>query len=268
MWWNKDLFALKTSERSIGGYSIQQCEVEIVLDKSSIPSDTFVVLKVGARVYAGNDETTFKTTAESSFEWFKSQMAYTPELEVPATYDEGSEQSHEGETKEAVVDLSGMSAERVAAGQAAAPSGAMEVTSSSRIAILGAPSVKAEIKATQTIKNGYKLYEKITESDWWWWWIAIDMPDSMLSNGEILYQFVTLTDATTKDSFTVGCKLVIGTDGEAIQYFKHTNNKPDELTSASASVTSKTWIKQAADFKEEVDDISFKAGTTHVPSAS
>ena len=72
MWWNKDLFSLQTSTRSIGGYSIQQCEIETVLDKSSIPDEAFVTLKVGARVYENNDAITFKTTSEGTFEWYRS----------------------------------------------------------------------------------------------------------------------------------------------------------------------------------------------------
>lgn len=149
MWWNKELFELKASTRSIGGYSIQQCEVEIVLDKNAeVPDSTFVTLKVGARIYASNDALTFKTTAEGVFEWYRSQMAYSPDLEVAATYDAGSEQSSAGDSKEAVVDLSGMSADRLAGATTAAPSSAMEMTSSSRVALVQAPSMKAGISAT------------------------------------------------------------------------------------------------------------------------
>lgn len=176
----------------------------------------------------------FKTTTEGTFEWFKQQMKYSPELEIPATYDAGTEQSHEGETKSFEVDISSsMSADRIAGATTPTASGALEVRASSRIAV-NSPSYKAGITASQTIKNGYKLYEKITESDWWWWYIALDINDGVLKTGEILYQFVTMTDATTKDSYTVGCKLTIGTDGETLAYFKHDNNKPDELISTSA----------------------------------
>merc|ERR1712079_554213 len=41
MWWNKGTFELKASTRSKGGYSIQQCEIETVLDKNAVDSGTF-----------------------------------------------------------------------------------------------------------------------------------------------------------------------------------------------------------------------------------
>ena len=46
MWWNEDVFALKNTdmERRKGFYKIQQCEVEIVLDKDTIPDATTVTL--------------------------------------------------------------------------------------------------------------------------------------------------------------------------------------------------------------------------------
>lgn len=225
MWWNKELFELKQSTRSAGGYSIQQCEVEIVLDKDSIPADSLVTLSVGARVYDNNDARTFKTTPTGTFDWFRQQMTYTPELEIPATYDEGTEVAVEGEVKEAVVDLSSALQTRIAAAgitadtTVAAPSSNLEMLPGVR---MEAPTMRATISATQTIKNGYKLYEKITESDWWWWYVALDIPDALLSNGETLYQFVTMTDPTSTASYTVGCSITIGTaDTYAIQYFKH-----------------------------------------------
>ena len=63
-------------------------------------------------------------------------MTYSANLEVPATYDTDKQQNHVGESKEAVVDLSGMSADRLAnAPTTATASTALEVTASSRIAL-------------------------------------------------------------------------------------------------------------------------------------
>lgn len=111
------------------------------------------------------------------------------------------------------------------------------------------------------------MYEKINESDWWWWFIAIDINDGLLKTGETLYQYITMTDSANA-SYTVGCAIKIGTDGETISYFKHPASKPDELLDASAEVTGKTHLAQAADLKEEQDDIKWKSGTTHVPTAN
>jgi len=132
-----------------------------------------------------------------------------------------------------------------------------------------APSMKASITATQTIKSGYKQYEKINESDWWWWYVAIDMPSALMQTGEVLYQFVTLTNPTTNASFTIGCYNTVGVaNTDAIAYFKHDSGQADQLTSTSGLVTGKSYGTQAADLKEEPDDIKWKAGTTHVPAAS
>lgn len=106
MWWNEDTFQLKDSTRSIGGYKIQECEIETVLDKSAIPDDTFVTLKMGARIYADNNSKSFKTTKEATFEWFRQQMTYTPELEIPATYDETAMQFKVDAEAVSEVDLS------------------------------------------------------------------------------------------------------------------------------------------------------------------
>lgn len=195
-------------------------------------------------------------------------MTYSADLEVPATYDTDKQQNHVGESKEAVVDLSGMSADRLAnAPTTATASTALEVTASSRIALSNAPSVKSTLSATQTIQNGYQLFEGINESDWWWWYVALDINDGLIATGETLYQFVTLTDSANT-SFTLGCYIKKGTSGDNIHYFTHTAGQPDELTSTSSVVTGKTWATQAADLREEPDDIKWSAGTTRVPTAN
>jgi len=98
-----------------------------VLDKDAVPADTHVTLKVGARVYGNNDATTFKTVSEGTFEWYRSQMKYTPDLEIPATYDAGSEMTTPGETKQSQIDVASALAPRVAAA-GIQPSGALEVS--------------------------------------------------------------------------------------------------------------------------------------------
>ena len=95
------------------------------------------------------------------------------------------------------------------------------------------------------------------------------MPTGLLKAGETLYQFVTLTNPSTNASFTVGCYNTVGTaNSDAIAYFKHTSGNADQLISTSNLVTGKTYLTQASDLKEEPDDIKWKAGTTHVPTAN
>jgi len=200
-------------------------------------------------------------------------MSYSPALEIPATYEAGTEQTTAGETKEVQVDVSSALQTRIAAAglsanNAPVANGNLELLPSSRVSVM-APSLKAAITATQTIKQGYKTYQPINESDWWWWYIAIDIPDALLNNGEILYQYVSVTDPATTKTFTVGCSIKIGSaNSYAIDYYKHTDGQPDQLISTSSEVTGKTWLTQAPDLKEEADDIKWKAGTTHVPSTA
>ena len=165
MWWNKDIFELKASdaEKRKDTYSIQQCEVEIVLDKDAVPDSTTVTLQVGARVYANNDATTFKTVPENTFDWYRSQMTYGPALEVAPTYEAGTEKVAAGPVTEAVVDLTSAFAARIAAAGLVAPSSNLEILPQSRVSVMPqsrvslpeptvqAPSIKSSISATQTV---------------------------------------------------------------------------------------------------------------------
>jgi hypothetical protein len=170
MWWNEDVFGLKTTdmERRKGFYKIQQCEVEIVLDKSVLPDTTLVNLQVGARVYQNNDATTFKAVPEKDFDWYRSQMKYGPALEVAPTYEAGTEKVAAGPVQEKVVDLSSAFADRIAAAglsaNVPAPNANLELLPQSRVSVmpqsrvslptptLEAPSIKAGISATQTVQ--------------------------------------------------------------------------------------------------------------------
>ena len=113
-WWNTDIFSLQDSPRSIGGYSIQQCEVEVVLDKAAMPDDISLTLSFGARIYANNDAQTFFTTSEKTVEWWRSQMTWTPELEIPATYDVATQQVQAEPEKTYELDITDALADRIA----------------------------------------------------------------------------------------------------------------------------------------------------------
>jgi len=226
LWWNKDVFELKSIERKRGIYSRQACEVEIVLDKDSIPDSTKVDLQIGARFYTNNEARTFRAVPqEPKFTWFRSQMTYTPALEVPATYESGTEKIAAQPVQEKVIDLSSAFAARIAAAGLSAPSGALEVSApSSRLSVsTAAPSIKAGISAKQTVQQGYKTYQPINESDWWWWYLALDIPDALLKTNEILYQYVTVTDGSKY--YAMGCSMKIGqANSYAIDYYKLTSS--------------------------------------------
>ena len=104
------------------------------------------------------------------------------------------------------------------------------------------------------------------ESDWWWWYLALEMPDSLMKKDETLFQFVSITDPVAKTTFTIGCKTKIGTEGEMIKVYTHLPGQSTSLDSNSELVLGKTWADQAAELKEEKDDIVWTAGTAHVPT--
>jgi hypothetical protein len=133
------------------------------------------------------------------------------------------------------------------------------------VANINAPSYKSSISATQTVQQGYKTFDPITSSDWWWWYIALDIPDALLNNGEILYQYATIIDGTT--SYTVGCSITIGTaNSYAVDVYENTASTTTELDSASSVVIGKAYNGQAPDLIEESDAHKWTAGTTHVPN--
>lgn len=116
--------------------------------------------------------------------------------------------------------------------------------------------------------NGYSLFKNIKESDWWWWWTALDINESLMKTGDIIYQFVTITDTPKSTSFTLGCATTVGTDGETLHYYKH-NPASDAsllLSDNASHVVGKAWDAQGPTLKELPIDIDWSAGSTHVPS--
>jgi hypothetical protein len=141
---------------------------------------------------------------------------------------------------------------------------------SSRLSVdVAAPTIRSSISATQTVQQGYKTYPNINESDWWWWYIALDIPDALLSSGEILYQYVTLTDTSVSPNtyVTLGCSIQMDTPNSyTLQHYTLTN--ADQLDSASSEVIGKAYNGQAEELLDEAGDIKWKAGTTHVPTTA
>lgn len=110
---------------------------------------------------------------------------------------------------------------------------------------------ETEITATSSVGHGWTIYENEVESDYWWWYVATDMADVILSEGEILYQWVTMVDQSaeyTEDPFTVGCAITKGTDDTyTVHVYTHTSD-PDTSTylqsDADPSVVGQKWTEQ------------------------
>lgn len=128
----------------------------------------------------------------------------------------------------------------------------------------------ADITATSSVGHGWTIYENEVESDYWWWYVATDMGDSLMSDGEILYQWVTMIDQSadyTEDPFTIGCAITKGVaDTYTVQVFTHTTS-PDTTTylqsDADPSVVGQKWAEQNADEINVLSDTAWTAGTAH-----
>merc|ERR1712060_752319 len=121
--------------------------------------------------------------------------------------------------------------------------------------------------ATQTMAQGYTIYENLTESDYWWWYLAIDIADGLLATDEIIYQWATVVDQATEnpeDPYTIGCSLIKGTDdSDAIQVFQHEDSTKENMYNDSDEVVGNTWENQYADELLDSIDHLWTAGSTH-----
>jgi hypothetical protein len=116
--------------------------------------------------------------------------------------------------------------------------------------------------------------------------LTMDMPTNLVKDGEVFYQYVTVTHPTTKATETIGCSMTIGTDNSyAVDVFTHPKDAAgavilNSLNSmvpaanvadpdvANPNVTAMKYSVQAADLKQSVEDTVWTAGTTHAPVAA
>jgi len=341
MFWNQEIFKYKESPRkdvvdSTGTatpYSIQECELEVILDER--PEATSYDFQSGVRVYANNEAKEFDCGIEEVFEWYQPTAEYDPLMNVEPTYEAAAQQVDVGASNEIAQDSKTVFAARIAEQEAAlkekcktvvvdpkdptydetaykeceaifveecktvvtddkdptydAAAATKCATVSANVAAAGG---KLEVSSfrqdvakdmTQAFAQGYTLYEKINESDWWWWWMSFDVPDSLIKDGDIIYQYVTMSrDAknikgeTVKDSETVGCYVTKGEKDlpSTVDVFTHEDNKVWQLNMKDAAgadntlVKGKTYDKQAAVLKQAESDEKWKAGKSHIPASA
>ena len=151
-------------------------------------------------------------------------------MQVAPTYDEASQVAAVSTLEEVEIDADTVFADRIAANTAGADPVAEPVANMEIRSKQAAPTYQA----TQTYSQGYTQYEKLTESDWWWWWTALDVPDAVMKDGDVLFQYVTITEAGTdksggaiKKSETVGCYVVVGANSATsnVDVFTHPNDQ-------------------------------------------
>jgi hypothetical protein len=118
------------------------------------------------------------------------------------------------------------------------------------------------LSASQTYSNGFSTYEGINSSDWWVWTLSLDMPDGLVGDDYVVYQWATVVNqADAEETFTVACKRTVGDE---------TNNVVDVYTQDSTTQTALypddennvvglVWTGQAPDLKEEDSDHVWQA---------
>lgn len=87
-WYDESVFSLQQSPRTTGDYSIQACEVEIELDEGSKPDALTYDMQLGIRFYADKDATTFISTPEPEFDWYRSDMSFSTDLKEEPVYED------------------------------------------------------------------------------------------------------------------------------------------------------------------------------------
>ena len=105
----------------------------------------------------------------------------------------------------------------------------------------------------QRLIGGYKLYGADDAEDRWYWKFALEVPTSMLTNGTIVYQWLSYADTNQSNDTTgaVACKVEVGAPNKASadQWSGLVN-----LDSSSREVVGKKWNKQLREGKMKKPD--------------
>jgi len=283
--WDATLYEIQASDRKSGQYSTQWCEVEVRLEDIDFPSDITLEMQMGARFYTSNTDTAPISTREPSFDWYREEMTFSDELKEEPVYEDPQEKKQAEEIFEftvedvfaafmdaynAYIDQLIADAEAAAAEAAAAEdSTSSDTAETSTAMVMGMrnrqeTTTSTDISASQTYSNGFSTYEGLTASDWWVWTLAVDMPENMIGDDYILYQWATLIDQETAETFSIGCKRTMGDDLTfAVDVYTQDSTSQEALYPDNAEVVDKTWDAQAPDYKEEEEDHVWQATSAY-----
>lgn len=252
-------------------------------------------MQMGIRFYADKDATTFISTPEPEFDWYREDMSFTDDLKEEPVYEDKQpkKQAEEEFTfavedlfadkiaafEQAIADAAQAAADAAAAEEAAANDSTTDSTDSTttdtaetQTNMVAGMRNKQEAAdstyaASQTYSNGYSTYEQLTANDYWTWTLALDMTEGLLGDDEVIYQWATLVDQSTENAFapfTIGCKRTVGDDTTFhVDVFTQDSTTVQALYPDSSDVTGVTWDVQAADLREEDSDVDWIAESTH-----
>jgi len=260
--WYEDSYSVQESNRTSGDYSIQWCEVEVILDEK-LPKELTFEMQMGVRFYADSDATTFVSTGQPTFEWYREEMSFSKELNEEPVYEDKQTKKQAEEVFEitvedvfaAFMDAYNAYLEALAAAEAEANStddSGAETQSSMAIGFRN--KQETQLSASQTYSNGFSLYDGITASDWWTWTLAVDMPVGMIGDDYILYQWATMINQDdAEDTFTIACVRTIGDDEtmSARIYTQDSSSQTALYPDDSDNVVGLAWDSQAPLYLEE-----------------
>ena len=257
--WNDAAFALLDSTRTTGTYKKQFCELQLDIEDLE---DLSFTMETGLRIYKTDDAQEFFTTPEAKFNYFQEEQAYSTDLEVVPTYAPEKQKAEPKETKVFTVDIADITT--------AFGTDAIDTWETDYTQAIADAETNTNRSWRQTVPDptvsitasyGYTKYEELTESDWMYWYIAVEMPTSFATDGEILYTYITMDAGTdTEDIITASCQTVFGSDTYSIAIFNQGDDL-DALSSENADyVIGETIDAQADDYEEEEADHSWIAG--------
>jgi len=201
LWWDADAVKKAAVTRKVGDYEKQSCLVEAPVGNLELLYDTEYTVTIGARVYADDKAKTFEVTKEASFAWYRTSLTWSAEIEQTPTYEKSTAVTKENGAEAKDLDASAWTARAEAKAKADA-----EAAAAAAGGKLEAPSSKQAAVLKQSYSQGYQYYnEGINGSDWWWWHLVMDVPTGYLLKDEILYQYISIIEPTTKKTETIGC---------------------------------------------------------------
>jgi len=163
--YNEELFSQQVSPRSTGDYTIQRCEVEIVLPEGSNPDILTYEMQTGIRFYADQDATEFISTPEPEFDWYRDEMEFSDELKEEPVYEEPQFKVQAEEAFDFSVEdvfaayLDDWLAAQAAAAAATEAETETEAETSGGMVSLSGRQESSSLSASATFSNKQTLYE-------------------------------------------------------------------------------------------------------------
>lgn len=272
-------------------------------DMLSAISDRLYEVQIGGRFYENDDATTYIGVPEKEFDWYFPNFGFSPELEeepvyapeaqipkvekeekfeldicdifnipeedcviVDATGDvtDGTTTNGGDTSADSTTDSSVTPSSNLAQVASAVPRSRQDSTGTATTETTATGSTPT---GTQSLHNGFMLYEAQVESDFWWFTFTLDMPDMVMNAGNVLYQWVTFTETGTSPGtpWTLGCMVTVGTANTyTVKEYTEQVTGLELFPNATDTVIGLAWDAQAPDFVVDSVDMKFVGDSVQV----